>query len=79
MVVPGGSPQTGHRDYHLGFYPESLVKKMPNLIRQASTKMTLQGAIIHCDVPTEMGPTKLLLGSQNDPDGYLTYLSLIHI
>ena len=35
--------------------------------------MTLQGAIIHCDVPTEMGPTKLLLGSQKDPDGYLTY------
>ena len=73
VVVPGGSPQTGHRDYHLGFYPESLVRKMPDLIRQASTKMTLQGAIIHCDVPTEMGPTKLLLGSQKDPDGYLTY------
>ena len=73
VVVPGGSPQTGHRDYHLGFYPESLVRKMPELVIQASTKMTLQGAIIHLDVPTEMGPTKLLLGSQKDPDGYLTY------
>lgn len=73
VVVPGGAPQTGHRDYHLGFYPESLVAEMPDLIRQASSRLTLQGAIIHCDVPVEMGPTKLLLGSQNDCDGYLTY------
>lgn len=73
VVVPGGAPQTGHRDYHLGFYPESLVAEMPDLIRRASSKLTLQGAIIHCDVPVEMGPTKLLLGSQNDSDGYLTY------
>lgn len=73
VVVPGGAPQTGHRDYHLGFYPESLVAEMPDLIRQASAQLTLQGAIIHCDVPVEMGPTKLLLGSQNDRNGYLTY------
>lgn len=73
VVVPGGAAQTGHRDYHLGFYPESLVAKMPDLIRRASAHLTLQGAIVHCDVPVEMGPTKLLLGSQNDPDGYLTY------
>ena len=73
VVVPGGAPQTGHRDYHLGFYPESLVAEMPDLIRRASAQLTLQGAIIHCDVPVEMGPTKLLLGSQHDPDGYLTY------
>jgi len=73
VVVPGGAPQTGHRDYHLGFYPESLVAEMPDPICRASAHLTLQGAIIHCDVPVEMGPTKLLLGSQSDPDGYYSY------
>ena len=73
VVVPGGQAQTGHRDYHLGFFPSDLAKQLPPAMHAASPWLTLQGAIVHCDTPVEMGPTQFVLGSQNDPDGYLTY------
>ena len=76
VVVPGGAAQTGHRDYHLGFFPRELVEKMPPAIQQASQWLTLQGAIVHCDVPLEMGPTKFIPGSQVEEDGYLNYRSM---
>ena len=73
VVMPNGPPQIGHRDYHLGYFPPDIIRQMPKAIYSVSPWLTLQGAVVHCDVPIEMGPTKLLLGSQKDKLGYLTY------
>lgn len=73
VVVPGGVGQTGHRDYHLGFFPESLAQEMPVAFHEFSQRLTLQGAIVHCDVPLQMGPTRFVLGSQIESDGYKTF------
>ena len=73
VVVPGGAAQMGHRDYHLGFFPADLVAQMPPAVQQLSQWLTLQGAVVHDDVPLEKGPTQFVLGSQQDADGYRTY------
>lgn len=75
VVVPSGVGQTGHRDYHLGFFPEALVNAMPDAFHQLSQRLTLQGAIVHCDVPLQKGPTRFVLGSQQESDGYSTFRS----
>ena len=73
LVRPGGKAQTAHRDYHLGFQTEEVALRFPAHVHKLSPVMTLQGAIAHCDMPLESGPTKLLPYSQNYGPGYLAY------
>ena len=62
-----------HRDYHLGFMlPEKMVQ-YPTHIHDISPVLTLQGAVAHCDMPTESGPTMLLPHSQLFREGYLAF------
>lgn len=73
LVRPGGKAQVAHRDYHLGFQTEEMAARFPAHVHDLSAVMTLQGAIAHCDMPVESGPTKLLPFSQLFPPGYLAY------
>lgn len=73
LVHPGGAAQTGHRDYHLGFQSETVSAAFPAHVHDLSPVLTLQGAIAHCDMPIESGPTKLLPFSQAYRPGYAAY------
>lgn len=73
LVRPGGKAQTAHRDYHLGFQSAAEAKRFPAHVHDLSPVMTLQGAVAHCDMPVESGPTKLLPFSQQFRPGYLAY------
>lgn len=73
IVKPGGQAQSPHRDYHLGFQPNSSVAAYPRSMQIASQFLTLQGAIVHSDMPIASGPTLLLPFSQQYDLGYLAY------
>jgi ectoine hydroxylase-related dioxygenase (phytanoyl-CoA dioxygenase family) len=73
QVRPGGQAQTAHRDYHLGFQTEAAALAFPAHVHTLSSVMTLQGAVAHCDMPVDSGPTKLLPFSQLFGPGYLAY------
>lgn len=73
VVRPGGQAQVAHRDYHLGFQTAEAAAEFPAHVHQLSQAMTLQGAIAHCDMPLESGPTKLLPFSQLFAEGYMAY------
>ena len=73
LVRPGGKAQTAHRDYHLGFQTEDVAIRFPAHAHDLSAVMTLQGAVAHCDMPVDSGPTKLLPFSQLFRPGYLAY------
>ena len=70
VVYPGGKAQSPHRDYHMGFQTGARLKHYPAVVHQLSAALTLQGAIAHCDMPIESGPTKLLPYSQLYLPGY---------
>jgi ectoine hydroxylase-related dioxygenase (phytanoyl-CoA dioxygenase family) len=70
-VNPGGSAQKAHRDYHLGFQSVSEMERFPAHVHHLSPVLTLQGAVAHCDMPLESGPTLFLPFSQLYPLGYL--------
>ncbi len=70
-VNPGGAAQTAHRDYHLGFMTADQIVRYPAHIHAVSPTLTLQGAVAHCDMPLETGPTMLLPFSQLFLAGYL--------
>jgi ectoine hydroxylase-related dioxygenase (phytanoyl-CoA dioxygenase family) len=72
-VNPGGAAQSAHRDYHLGFMTAARASEFPAHVHRLSPFMTLQGAIAHCDMPLESGPTLFLPHTQNVPDGYLAF------
>ncbi|MGB1287679.1 MAG: phytanoyl-CoA dioxygenase family protein [Aggregatilineales bacterium] len=72
-VKPGNKAQSVHRDYHLGFQSGEVVKRFPAHVQVMSQYLTLQGAIVHVDMPLEMGPTVLLPYSQLFDAGYLAY------
>ena len=72
-VNPGGNAQKAHRDYHLGFMTTEQAIKYPSHVHSFSPYLTLQGAVAHCDMPIESGPTKLLPFSQTLPEGYLVF------
>ena len=72
-VNPGGAAQSAHRDYHLGFMTAARASEFPAHVHRLSPFMTLQGAIAHCDMPLESGPTLFLPHTQNVPDGYLSF------
>ncbi|TVS02400.1 MAG: phytanoyl-CoA dioxygenase [Rhodobacteraceae bacterium] len=73
LVRPGGKAQSAHRDYHLGFQSADVAARFPAHVHALSPVMTLQGAIAHCDMPIESGPTQLLPFSQAVPGGYMAY------
>lgn len=71
LVRPGGGAQTAHRDYHLGFMSAAQAARFPAHAHDLSPALTLQGAVAHCDMPVESGPTKLLPFSQLYRPGYI--------
>ncbi len=73
LVRPGGAAQTAHRDYHLGFQTRDTAAQFPVHAHDLSAVLTLQGAVAHCDMTIESGPTKLLPFSQLFRPGYLAY------
>lgn len=70
-VNPGGAAQRSHRDYHLGFQAPSEIERFPSHVHHLSPVLTLQGAVAHCDMPLESGPTLFLPFSQRYPLGFL--------
>ena len=72
-VNPGGAAQNPHRDYHLGFMTAAQAAAFPAHTHSLSPFLTLQGAVAHCDMPIESGPTQLLPFSQIFCEGYLAF------
>ncbi|NNU70311.1 phytanoyl-CoA dioxygenase [Rhizobium sp. WYCCWR 11152] len=70
-VNPGGAAQSAHRDYHLGFQSSKVIEQFPAHVHRLSPVLTLQGAVAHCDMPLESGPTLFLPHSQTYLPGYL--------
>ncbi|CDX42155.1 conserved hypothetical protein [Mesorhizobium sp. SOD10] len=70
-VNPGGAAQSAHRDYHLGFQTPEIIERYPVHVHRISPVLTLQGAVAHCDMPLESGPTLYLPYSQAYLPGYL--------
>ena len=73
VVNPGGKQQVPHRDYHLGFVPVEHLAAYPTHLHRMSPALTLQGAVAHCDMPIESGPTILLPYSQRFVGGYIAF------
>ncbi|KRE94385.1 phytanoyl-CoA dioxygenase [Nocardioides sp. Soil774] len=70
LVRPGGRAQVPHRDYHLGFLPVASLEAYPQHVHRLSPLLTLQGAVAHCDMPLESGPTVFVPHSQKYVAGY---------
>lgn len=73
VVNPGGAAQVPHRDYHLGFVDVDQLTHYPAHLHRMSAALTLQGAVAHCDMPLESGPTMLLPYSQQFEAGYVAF------
>ncbi|HEY3145169.1 MAG TPA: phytanoyl-CoA dioxygenase family protein [Dongiaceae bacterium] len=73
VVNPGGQAQSPHRDYHMGFQTAHALAQFPVHAHRLSPVLTLQGAIAHCDMPVETGPTLYLPFSQTYELGYLAW------
>jgi ectoine hydroxylase-related dioxygenase (phytanoyl-CoA dioxygenase family) len=73
VVNPGGKQQVPHRDYHLGFVAPDELADYPAHLHRTSPVLTLQGAVAHCDMPVESGPTMLLPYSQQFLGGYIAF------
>lgn len=73
VVNPGGAAQNPHRDYHLGFMSTDTASKFRAHIHRLSPALTLQGAVAHCDMPIESGPTMYLPYSQKFEAGYIAF------
>jgi ectoine hydroxylase-related dioxygenase (phytanoyl-CoA dioxygenase family) len=73
VVNPGGAAQIPHRDYHLGFLTNEVAAQFPHHAHLMSPQLTLQGAVAHCDMPIETGPTTYLPYSHKYPLGYLAW------
>jgi ectoine hydroxylase-related dioxygenase (phytanoyl-CoA dioxygenase family) len=71
VVNPGGAAQVAHRDYHLGFQSAEAIERYPAHVHRLSPVLTLQGAVAHCDMPIETGPTLYLPFSQGYLPGYM--------
>ncbi|MFK8026275.1 MAG: phytanoyl-CoA dioxygenase family protein [Ilumatobacter sp.] len=71
VVNPGGQAQVPHRDYHLGFMNDDQAERFPAHVHRLSPALTLQGAIAHCDMPVESGPTMYLPHSHKFEAGYV--------
>ncbi|TPG37249.1 phytanoyl-CoA dioxygenase family protein [Mycolicibacterium hodleri] len=73
VVNPAGAAQVPHRDYHLGFVDVEQLAAYPAHMHRMSAVLTLQGAVAHCDMPVESGPTMLLPHSQKFAGGYVAF------
>ncbi len=73
VVNPGGTQQVPHRDYHLGFVSAEQLADYPAHLHRTSPVLTLQGAVAHCDMPVDSGPTMLLPFSQLFAGGYIAF------
>lgn len=73
VVNPGGAAQNPHRDYHLGFMSTDTAARFRAQVHRLSPVLTLQGAIAHCDMPIESGPTMYLPFSQQFEAGYIAF------
>jgi ectoine hydroxylase-related dioxygenase (phytanoyl-CoA dioxygenase family) len=73
VVNPGGTQQVPHCDYHLGFVPAEDLTSYPAHLHRMSPVLTLQGAVAHCDMPVESGPTMLLPFSHQFKGGYIAF------
>ena len=73
VVNPGGKAQQPHRDYHLGFMEDDVAEEYPAHIHRLSPLLTLQGAVAHCDMPIETGPTMYMPHSQKYDAGYVAW------
>ena len=72
-VNPGGEAQSVHRDYHMGFQTAEEISRFPAHAHRMSPLLTLQGAVAHCDMPVESGPTLYLPFSQSYAPGYFAW------
>jgi ectoine hydroxylase-related dioxygenase (phytanoyl-CoA dioxygenase family) len=73
VVNPGGHAQSPHCDYHLGFMSNQQAGAYPAHVHSLSPTLTLQGAIAHCDMPVESGPTLYLPHSHKHRGVYLSW------
>lgn len=73
VVNPGGEAQRPHRDFHLGFMTDDEAEEYPAHTHLLSPVLTLQGAVAHCDMPAESGPTMYLPHSQKYGPGFLAW------
>jgi len=73
VVNPGGEAQRPHRDYHIGFMTDAMAEQYPAHAHRLSPALTLQGAVAHCSMPTESGPTMYMPHSQKYGPGYLAW------
>jgi ectoine hydroxylase-related dioxygenase (phytanoyl-CoA dioxygenase family) len=73
VVNPGGEAQSVHRDYHMGFQSAAEIERFPAHAHRLSPVLTLQGAVAHCDMPVESGPTLYLPYSQLFEPGYFAW------
>ena len=73
VVNPGGEAQHPHRDYHMGFLTDEEAEQFPLHAHLLSPLLTLQGAIAHCDMGAETGPTMYLPHSHKYEMGYLAW------
>ena len=73
-INPGGTAQSPHRDYHVGFYEPDQMERFPRHVHLMSQALTLQAGIAHTDVPLESGPTMLLPFSQLCEAGFVAAL-----
>ncbi|CAB4883295.1 MAG: phytanoyl-CoA dioxygenase [Actinobacteria bacterium] len=73
VVNPGGQAQVPHCDYHLGFMGREQNEEYPAHVHRLSPALTLQGAVAHCEMPLETGPTFYLPHSQKFPSVYLAW------
>ncbi len=76
QVNPGGAAQLAHTDYHLGFMDNETAEQYPAHVHALSPVLTLQGAVAHCDMPVESGPTLYMPHSQKYPLSYLAWRNL---
>lgn len=72
-VNPGGNAQAAHRDYHLGFMSPEQMLEFPEHVHSFCQMLTLQGAVAHCDMPLESGPTLYMPYSQLHLEGYIAF------
>jgi len=72
-VNPGGDAQSAHRDYHLGFMSPEQMLEFPEHVHSFCQMLTLQGAVAHCDMPLESGPTLYMPYSQLHLEGYIAF------
>jgi len=72
-VNPGGQAQSPHRDYHVGFLSDAQAEQFPPHAHHMSGLLTLQGAVSHCEMTIDSGPTQLLPHSQKYGAGFMAW------